>query len=109
MRKKKQPIDAYETYFKTQELSGLDWSTQFLREHGFHFYCALIYAWKKKSWSDRFTKVGIEDFNPRNTSAFSVLEFEYRDTENRAKRVPFSRNSVDPQTETWALRVVWGA
>jgi hypothetical protein len=54
--------------------------------------------------------------NPRNTSAFSVLEFEYRvlefeyrDTENRAKRVPFSRNSVDPQTETMALRVVWGA
>jgi len=53
--------------------------------------------------------------NPRNTSLFSVLEFyrvlefEYRDTETRAFRVPFSRNSVDPQTETRALRVVWGA
>ena len=49
--------------------------------------------------------------NPRNTSPFSVLEFQYRilefenrDTDTRVFRVPFSRNSVDPQTETRALR-----
>ena len=38
--------------------------------------------------------------DPRNTSVFSVLNFAYRHTENRAKRVPFSRNSADSQTET---------
>ena len=46
-----------------------------------------------------------EDFllNPRNTSAFSVLlieygvlYIEYRETENRAFRMPFSKNCGDP-------------
>ena len=58
----------------------------------------------------------LSTFNPRNTSPFSGLEFEYRGlefeyryTENRVKRVPFSRNSVGPQTETRELQVVWAA
>ena len=40
---------------------------------------------------------------------YRVLVSEYRDTETRAKQLPISRNSVVPQTETRALRVVWGA
>ena len=55
-------------------------------------------------------------FNPRNTRPFSVLEneyrvlvSEYRKPKNGRNGVPFPKNSVDPQTETRGLWVVWGA
>ena len=54
--------------------------------------------------------------NPRNTRPKTVLEneyrvlvSEYRKPKNGRNGVPFPKNSVDPQTETRGLWVVWGA
>ena len=69
-------------------------------------------------WDHKQKKSKIESghknrLNPRNTRRFSVLgnEYrvlvsEYRDTEKWVLR---AKNSTEPQTETRALRVVWGA
>ena len=63
-------------------------------------------------------KFKIREFtlNPRNTRPKTVLEneyrvlvSEYRKPKNGRNGVPFPKNSVDPQTETRGLWVVWGA